>query len=110
MLAVTGCCWCCLLHDMTFPALPKQRGGPWCRLGHHPGQLLSRLAQQLEPNVHGLDTKQLTLVAWSLAKLGIIGEHEGALLDAIAVAGIQQAEQFTSLVRHTCGGTCCSAC
>lgn len=56
--------------------------------------------------MHGLDTKQLTLVAWSLAKLGIIGKHEGALLDAIAVAGIQQAERFTSLVRRMCGGTC----
>jgi hypothetical protein len=76
-----------------------------CRLSHHPGQLLGQLSRQLEPHVHSLDTKQLTLVAWSLAKLGSTGSHEGALLDAVATAGIQQADQFTPLVRRACGGS-----
>jgi hypothetical protein len=49
--------------------------------------------------VHSLDTKQLTLVAWSVAKLGNAGSHEGALLDAVATSSIQQAEQFSPLVR-----------
>lgn len=75
-----------------------------CRLSHHPGQLLGQLSRQLEPHVHSLDTKQLTQVAWSLAKLGNIGLDEGALLDAVAAAGIQQADQLTPLVRHGCGG------
>lgn len=54
--------------------------------------------------MHSLDTKQLTLVAWSVAKLGNAGSHEGALLDAVANESIQQAEHFSPLVRHAHGG------
>lgn len=93
-------CRCMHLHhtqvttEMVIPLCTPRR------LGHHPGQLLGQLSEQLEPHVDSLGSKQLTLVAWSLAKLGGRGAAESRLLDAIAAVSVERAHEFTPLVRR----------
>ena len=82
--------------------LPLTQWAPACRLGHHPGPLLAEMTERLCAAVEELEAKQLSLVAWSLAKLESREEQYVAtskLLDAIASASIALATDFHAQVR-----------
>lgn len=79
------------------------------RLHHHPGPLLQQLAVSLARHAPELEAKQLALVAWGLAKLSDRDAPDasaGQLLDAIAAASIEKADQFTSQVRPPACALC----